>query len=591
MPKNILTKSEKFVSEYCCSIVSINEIKPIEGKDKIGYTLVNGETIVVRKDQVKEGDILFYASNETQLNKDFLSANNLFESGSYELNSNGKEVEPYVKQNKVFKPKADEMEKIIRKLDTCSKFVIAYDTELISTGDDELKKKELATRLDNSKKTIIKYVGGLLKLNSSNDDFVKAANKTMLEKKLVLDNTKKEIENNTNFIRSHVGFFNKTGRVRTIRLGGINSMGYLFTLDELAKWQPNVKDINLQELVGTDFDTVNGIEFIKAYVPFVPQRGNKGDKKSLDRKRNKKTEKFDRLVKGEFMFHYSTDPLPKCINRLQPTDNVVVSTKIHGTSLVTGKLHVKTPIRLPIAKRIWNKLVDTTGIFKSHRIIDYIIEYGNVTSSRTVIKNEYINKDVGSGYYSVDIWSEYGNLLYPYLDKGMTLYGEIVGYETGSKKMIQKNYDYGCEKGENKIMPYRITTTNKNGSKCEWEVLEVKEWTEKLIETHPEIADKIMVIDVLYYGTLADLYPNLSLTEHWHENVLEAMRNDTKHFGMERNEPLCKQRVPREGIVLRIIGDELNEAFKLKTESFRKRELKEIDAGEVDIEMVDTYAP
>ena len=51
----MFSKSDSFKSEYCCSIIRVGEVKPIEGKDKIGYTLVNGETIVVRKDQVKEG--------------------------------------------------------------------------------------------------------------------------------------------------------------------------------------------------------------------------------------------------------------------------------------------------------------------------------------------------------------------------------------------------------------------------------------------------------------------------------------------------------------------------------------------------------
>lgn len=263
---------------------------------------------------------------------------------------------------------------------------------------------------------------------------------------------------------------------------------------------------------------------------------------------------------------------------------------IHNTSFVCGKLHVKTPIKLPIHKLLWNKFVDITGLFKKLRITDYIVEYGNVTSSRTVIKNQYINKEVTDGYYGVDIWSEYGNLIYPYLDEGMTVYGEIFGYLSGSDKMIQKDYDYGCEKGKNKLMPYRITTTNDNGTKYEWNVTEVKEWTEKLIAEHPELADKIHVIDLLYHGILADLYPHLSLTEHWHENVLEEMRNDVIHFGMEKREPLCtNHNVPREGICVRIDNDEINENFKLKCAKFFDRERKAIDAGEVDIEMADVY--
>ena len=587
--KKLFTKSENFKNEYCCSIIKLGECFNIEGKDKIQRTKINGEDIVISK-ELLPGTILFYASNETQLHKDFLGANNLFESGSYELNANAKDVEPYILKNKELKPKVETLEKVIKKLEVCSKFLLSYDAEILAAGDNETKKEELITRYDNSRRIIMKFANANLTLVSSNEDFVKVANKTILEKKFALEPIKKEIEDNTNFVRSHVGFFNKTGRVRAIRLGGINSMGYLFSIDELAKWCPEVKNVYLPDLVGEDFDMVNGIEFIKAYVPFVPQRSNKGDGKSIDRKRNKKIEKFDRMIKGEFSFHYSSDPLPKCINRIKPNDTVSITVKIHGTSFGCGKLHIKTPIKLPIYKLLWNKFVDTTGLFKKLRVSDYIVEYGNVTSSRTVIKNQYINKEVNGGYYGVDIWSEYGNLIYPYLDEGMTVYGEIFGYLTGSDKMIQKEYDYGCEKGKNKLMPYRITTTNDNGTKHEWNVMEVKEWTEKLIAEHPELADKIHVIDLLYHGILADLYPHLSLTEHWHENVLEEMRNDVIHFGMEKREPLCtNHNVPREGICVRIDNDEINENFKLKCAKFFDRERKAIDAGEVDIEMVDGY--
>lgn len=584
MANNIFTKSDSFKSEYCCSIIRVGEVKPIEGKDKIGYTLVNGETIVVRKDQVKEGDVLFYASNETQLDKDFLGANNLFESSSYELNANAKEVEPYILKNKELKETAANIEKLIKKLYICSKFMIEYDSQLL-TADDEDEKKELDTRYNNSRKTILKYIGSSLTLDSPSKDFIVKAQEHCAKKKIEFDELNKEIEENTSFIRSHVGFFNKNGRVRSIRLGGVQSMGYLFTLDELAKYNPNVKNVSLNQYVGEDFDTIEDKLFIKAYVPFVPERRQT----SKVEKRNKKIEQFDRMVKGEFSFHYDTAPLPKCIGRLKPSDVVTITSKLHGTSLICGKLHVKTPIKLPFYKWIWNKFVDLTGLFKAHRITDYTIEYGNVTSSRTVIKNQYINKNVTGGYYGVDVWSEYGNLIYPFLSEGMTIYGEIIGYLTGSDKMIQKNYDYGCNKGENKLMIYRITTTNEDGSKKEWNVTEVKEWTENLVKEHPEIADRIHVIDLLYHGTLVDLYPDLSLMEHWHENVLETMRNDKEHFYMEKNDPICKNKVPFEGVVLRIDDDELAEAFKLKCKKFLSREREEIDKGEVDMEMVNNY--
>ena len=43
---NILAKSDTYTSEYCCTVVRIGIVNPIEGKDRIGYTMVNGETIV-----------------------------------------------------------------------------------------------------------------------------------------------------------------------------------------------------------------------------------------------------------------------------------------------------------------------------------------------------------------------------------------------------------------------------------------------------------------------------------------------------------------------------------------------------------------
>lgn len=586
MTNNIFTKSDSFKSEYCCSIIRVGEVKPIEGKDKIGYTLVNGETIVVRKDQVKEGDVLFYASNETQLDKDFLGANNLFESSSYELNANAKEVEPYILKNKELKETAANIEKLIKKLYVCSKFMMEYDSQLL-TAEDEDEKKELDTRYNNSRKTILKYIGSSLTLDSPSKDFIVKAQEHCAKKKIEFDELNKEIEENTSFIRSHVGFFNKNGRVRSIRLGGVQSMGYLFTLDELAKYNPNVKNVSLNQYVGEDFDTIEDKLFIKAYIPFVPQPKSRTTSKG--EKMTKKAEKFDRMVKGEFKFHYDTQPLPKCINRVKPTDKVTITSKLHGSSICIGKLHVKTPIKLPFYKWIWNKFVDLTGLFKAHRITDYMIEYGNVTSSRTVIKNQYINKNVTGGYYGVDIWSEYGNLIYPFLSEGMTIYGEIIGYLTGSDKMIKKNYDYGCNKGENKLMIYRITTTNEDGTKLEWNVTDVHNWTQGLIREHPEIADRIHVIDLLYHGTLGDLYPNISYMYHWHENVLEALRNEKERFNMEKNDPICHNKVPFEGIVLRIDNDELAEAFKLKCKKFISKEREEIDKGEVDMEMVDAY--
>ena len=70
---------------------------------------------------------------------------------------------------------------------------------------------------------------------------------------------------------------------------------------------------------------------------------------------------------------------------------------------------------------------------------------------------------------------------------------------------------------------------------------------------------------------------------------LTALKNDKEHFNMEMDEPLCKNKVPREGVVIRIDNDPLKQAFKLKTDYFYGRESKMVDNGEVDIEMENGY--
>jgi hypothetical protein len=138
-------------------------------------------------------------------------------------------------------------------------------------------------------------------------------------------------------------------------------------------------------------------------------------------------------------------------------------------------------------------------------------------------------------------------------------------------------------------MIYRISTENEDGTHLEWNVQDVYNWTMKIINEHPEIKDKIHPIDILYHGTLKELYPDINVADHWHENVLEALKIESK-FKMEELEPMCKIKVPREGIVIRIDDDPTNEAFKLKCTRFLSLEKEKMDKGEVDIEMTQGYS-
>lgn len=461
----IFTKSNSFKSEYACEVVRIGEVIPVEGSDFLGKVEIHpGMPIVVRKDEVKEGDVMFYVDMECQLNHQFLEVNNQFEDSS--LNADG------------------------------------------------------------SKK----------------------------------------------------GYINKYGRIRMVRLRGQESFGYLFDQESMDKFF-TYKGWDLcyviDQHVGEVFDTVNNELFVKAYVP--PTRTQFSHNKL--NKRNKKIKRFDQMIPGEFSFHYDTNQLEKNIHRFNPDDTVDISVKLHGTSAIFAHIPV------------FRKLSFLEKVKKFFGINVKLTEYDHIYSSRSVIKNQYINEEVTSGYYGTDLWGDWNTLIKEYIPKDMTLYCEIIGY-TNNSTYIQKGFDYGCNPGESKLMIYRITT-NKNGVIYEWNVEEVKEWTEHLIkkliyEKQFDLADLIHPIDILWHGTLKDLFPEIPFDEHWGTNIIHALRNKKDWF-MEMNEPLCKNKVPREGIVIRKYNDPLKEAFKLKTFKFKGTEAKLIDSGEIDIEMKEGY--
>ena len=569
--KNFLTMSENGKAEYCCSVVRISELTPIDGSDFLAKTNVLGTQIVVRKDMVKEGDIMFYAANETALNHHFLSANNLYEIGCRDMNANADEVNAIMEEyDTKYRNEADALRSEAKQI---KGLIDKYDKQVKSDKKKVSKlSKQLGDEDDDNKKSEIQMQINVLNAKIS------ATTKIALDKTVKYTDLKHKVEVLVNEGKPIVdkakalcGFFNKYGRVRCITLKNTPSFGFLFEVDSMAKFNPGIKDVNLEDYLNQDFDTVDGELFVKAYVPPVKPENVR---KSKDAKRTKKLSRFDRMIDGEFFYHYDTGQLQRNMHLIDPDKSVIITLKIHGTSSIIGKVHVKNPLPMAFPKKIWNKLIDLCNLPEKIKFkCDYTIDYGPVFSSRTVIKNQYINQEVTGGYYNVDIWSEYGDVLYPYLDNGMTVYSEIAGYLTGCQSMIQKQYAYGCQPGENFIMPYRISTMNEEGVRYEWNVQDVYDWTVKLIDRMKEAGDenwkRIHPIDILYHGTLADLYPEIDEDNHWHENVLEKLKNDKEHFGMEDYEPMCTDcKVPREGIVLRIDDDPIKEAFKLKTTSF-----------------------
>lgn len=511
MAKNIFTKSEKFKQEYCTTIVKIGEVKDIPGYDSIGVTVVENFTMVVRKDECHEGDILFYAANESELNADFLSKNNLFEIGERQLNANYEEVEKLLSEDK----------------------------------KDEAKRK--------------------------------------------------------------VGFFNKYGRVKMIRLGGVPSFGFLFSQKSMALAFPGVEKLNLEDYIGTEFDTVDGVLFSKPYVPRIKERKHSAGKGKHYKRHKKTIAKIDRIVEGQWQFHYDTQSLERNAWKIKPEDVVDISLKLDGTSIIFGNIQTRTP-RLPKTRfNFLNKLILKGFMLMPDKWRTWDIDWEDVCSSRNVIRsgNAYVEAPksstskvgkTGDNYPTgLDaVYPQWYEILKGKIDHGMIIYGEILGYvpnsETGIITRGGKVYDYGCKKGENKLMIYRVTEFNSATGKYEdFEITDVIGYTKWLIETYPDLEDKIFPLQLMYHGPAKDIYPDLSTEEHWHENFVRRMKTDSEKFGMDLKEPLCKNKVWREGLVIRIENDPIQEAFKIKSDLYFEQEKKDMDKGVITGDMLEGY--
>lgn len=242
---------------------------------------------------------------------------------------------------------------------------------------------------------------------------------------------------------------------------------------------------------------------------------------------------------------------------------------IHNTSHISARVLCKQPLN-------WKQKIAKWLTGEEFNTYDYLY------SSRTVVKNKYYNKKVSNGYYEVDVWAEADKIIRPCLQKGMTIYSEIVGFLPNGG-YIQKNYDYGCvppEKDEPythekhfKVRVYRITLTNVDGMVHEFSTQEVQQYCNKV---------GLVPVQEYYYGRAGNLYQEISNyygDPKWNEEFLNMLAND-KRFNMELNSPDCDNKVPQEGVVIKIENGQ-SAAFKLKCFRFLS---KSQDDDSMDVE-------
>lgn len=335
----------------------------------------------------------------------------------------------------------------------------------------------------------------------------------------------------------------RQSRVKSIKLRGIISDGMLMKLESLYSF---FKGAALLQ-VGDEFTDIDGVSICEKYI--VPVKNN-----GENNKKGKQPVKISRLVDNQFYLHNDTDNLRKNIHKINPNDIIGIHYKKHGTSIVIGNVQVK------------RELTWFEKIAKKFKVNVDENSYDIVYSSRKVIKNGYLNPTSGEGFYGEDIWGVVAKEVGHLIPKNWTLYGEVIGY-TPSGSAIQGKYDYGCKIGEYKFYTYKISVVNTDGN--------VIFLTDRQIEEYCEKVGLLYKDTFIYYGTVKQycLDYELSLEPNQGDENYSILypNNFLKSLEERFNEKscyMCTNKVPEEGIIVRVERLEQYEAYKLKSKKF-----------------------
>jgi hypothetical protein len=397
-------------------------------------------------------------------------------------------------------------------------------------------------------------------------------------------------DNQLNVDTTKKGFFDANRRVKAIKLKGITSTGFVIpitALDYLGK-TPNLE-------VGAEFTSLDGVEICRKYVVPGNTQGTPGSKDKTGREFHSDLEAY--LVRNQFRFHSETGHLAKSLHMLSLDDIMVITDKWHGSSCILSKVYIRRKLNL------WQKLINKLG----GEIVP--VKFGYIYSSgkpkNKVIKGiDGVYEHKGQSFYASDIWRRAMDDYKETLEDGISLYGELVGFQdTGGA--IQKGYNYGCHPtglkgtvqyniggtehqvatpGQYRFVVYRITYTKPDGNVIEFTWSQIKEYCKKYnLEHVPE----------LYFGKLRDwvdqyVWSWKAPLDQMPEGELMELIAGTlaKSYNLEKTCEHCDTGVPAEGIVVRMDSRPNFAAYKLKAKAFTKKESDDMDKGEVDIESI-----
>jgi len=332
----------------------------------------------------------------------------------------------------------------------------------------------------------------------------------------------------------------KQFRVKAIKLKGIISDGMLMPLESL---NPFLQESSIKSLkIGDEFTDINGNSLCEKYI--VPIRNSNSGGKAP---KQISTKIQNIILENQFKFHTDTEHFVKNLHKFNQDSEIIITRKLHGSSLILSNVLINK--KLNIKEKFFNFF--GSNISK--------LEYGFIWSSgkpRSKLpkgvespSNKWIAPN--KSYYSSDIWAKAYKEIGNKIEKGISIYAEIVG------KGIQG--DLFTYNQEYSIYIYRITSTNVDGQVYEFSWEQIKKYCQKYNLNH---------VQEYFVGKVKEIDSNK-------ENLLTALQQKY----LNKSYPDCKI---DEGVCIRLRGSE--EIFKLKSPNFILMEDNNAEKDIIDIE-------
>ena len=284
--------------------------------------------------------------------------------------------------------------------------------------------------------------------------------------------------------RLNSGFFTEgEARVRSQNFRGEKSYGYWCPLSSFDF----IKNFDTSVLVdGYTFSSLGGVEICKKHYSKATLKAISGNNKNVKR------------ANSMFLEHVDTKQFRYRYKEVKPGSLVTITSKMHGTSGRIARVLDEVPAKRNLVDKILRRTRTET-------------KWNTLLGSRRVVLKDYDEDSLGF-YGSNEFRYQTVKSFKDYLNKGETIYYEIVGWatedtpimahDTSSLKVIRKEYgdrmvySYGCAQGMAAIYVYRITQTNEDGVSIELSWNQIKARCNELgINYTPEMCDPFVAKD------------------------------------------------------------------------------------------------